>query len=141
MKNRRILYWIVNGLAAALMLLSAVPDLLRSAQAVAIVGHLGYPIYLLPFLGTAKTLGVVVLLVPGFHRIKEWAFAGLMFDVSGALYSHLSVGDPPSGWMPAFVALLLLGSAYLLYRRQLSVHGASYRDQHLGGGRAVECLP
>jgi hypothetical protein len=141
MKNRKIFYWIVTGLAAALMLLSSIPDLLRSAQAVAIVGHLGYPVYLLPFLGTAKALGVVVLLVPGFHRIKEWAFAGLIFDVSGALYSHLSVGDPASGWMPACVALLLLGSAYFLYRHQLSVHRAARCEQRLGDRRRVDCLP
>jgi hypothetical protein len=63
---------------------------------------------LLLFLGTAKTFGVLAVLAPGVSRIKEWAFAGLTFDVSGALYSHLSVGDSPSGWAPAVVALLLV---------------------------------
>jgi hypothetical protein len=46
------------------------------------------------FLGTAKILGVIAVLVPGAGRLKEWAYAGLIFDITGALYSHLSVGDP-----------------------------------------------
>ena len=56
--------------------------------------HLGYPTYLLPFVGTAKILGVAAVLFPGFGRVKEWAYAGLVFDLTGALHSHLSVGDP-----------------------------------------------
>jgi len=107
---------------AAFMLLASIPDLLGIPQAVSIFGHLGYPIYLLPFLGTAKTLGVVVVLVPGFRRLKEWAFAGLVFDLIGALYSHLSVGDSPSGWMPAVIGLILVGGSYLSYRRQPIPH-------------------
>jgi hypothetical protein len=101
------------------MLLASIPDVLRLPQAVSIFGHLGYPVYLLPFLGTAKTLGIVAILVPGLQRLKEWAYAGLVFDVIGALYSHLSVGDSPSGWMPALIGLVLVGGSYLSYRRQL----------------------
>ena len=77
------------------MLLASIPDVLRLPQAVSIFGHLGYPVYLLPFLGTAKTLGIIAVLVPAFQRLKEWAYAGLVFDVIGALYSHVSVCDPP----------------------------------------------
>jgi len=117
-KNSKALCWIVTGLMAAFMLSASIPDLLRIPEAVAIFGHLGYPSYLLPFLGTAKTLGVVVVLVPRFRRLKEWAFAGLVFDLIGALYSHLSVGDSPSGWMPAVIGLILVGGSYLSYRRR-----------------------
>ena len=108
--------WTITGLMAALLLLSAVPDVLRVPGALAIFKHLGYPSYLLRFLGTAKMLGVAAVLVPGLPRIKEWAFAGLTFDVSGALYSHLSVGDPPIAWMPALVALALICGSYVAYR-------------------------
>src|SRR5258705_6246417 len=52
----------------------------------------------IPDLGVAKTLGVLAVVVPGFPRLREWAYAGLTFDLSGALYSHLSVGDPASTW-------------------------------------------
>ena len=101
MKARSWIGWIVTGLMAALMVLSAVPDVLRIPAALSVFKHLGYPPYLLVFLGTAKMLGVATVLVPGVARLKEWAFAGLTFDLTGALYSHLSVGDPPSAWMPA----------------------------------------
>jgi hypothetical protein len=108
--------WIVTALMAALMLLSAVPDVLRMPDALMVFTRLGYPPYLLPLLGTAKILGVAAVLVPGLPRIKEWAFAGLTFDVTGALYSHLSIGDPPAAWMPAAVALALVSGSYVAYR-------------------------
>jgi DoxX-like protein len=111
--------WIVTSAMAALMVLSAVPDVLRIPGALMIFAHLGYPSYLLTFLGTAKILGVAAVLVPGMPRIKEWAFAGLTFDVSGALYSHLSVGDPATAWAPAVVALVLVTSAYAAHRTRL----------------------
>jgi uncharacterized membrane protein YphA (DoxX/SURF4 family) len=111
---------------ATLMLLSAIPDILQVNGAVTVFRHLGYPTYLLPFLGTAKTLGVIAILVPRFQRLKEWAFAGLLFDVTGALYSHLSVGDPLSAWAPAAVALIMVSGSYLIYRRQPIDQGGSH---------------
>src|SRR5215510_16366825 len=127
MRARNWIGWIVTGLMAALLLLSAVPDVLRVQGALLVFRHLGYPPYLLVFLGTAKILGVAAVLVPGFPRIKEWAFAGLMFDVSGALYSHLSVGDPPAVWMPAVLALALICGSYVAYRLRIE-REASSRD-------------
>lgn len=119
MKNK-IPYWIVTGLMAAFMLMASIPDVLRTPEARAIIGHLGYPIYLLPFLGTAKILGVTTILVPGIRRLKEWAYAGLTIDLTGALYSHLSVADPPAAWMFAVIGLLLVGVSYLLLRTATS---------------------
>ena len=116
MSARNRIGWIVTGLMATLLLLSAVPDVLRIPGALLVFKHLGYPPYLLVFLGTAKMLGVAAVLVPGLPRIKEWAFAGLTFDVTGALYSHLSIGDPPDAWMPALIALVLVGGSYVAYR-------------------------
>ena len=108
--------WAVAGLMAALMLVSAVPDVLRVPEAMTVFKHLGYPPYLLLFLGTAKMLGVAAVLAPGVRTLKEWAFAGLTFDLLGALYSHLSVNDPPSAWLPAVVGLVLMAASYLAYR-------------------------
>jgi hypothetical protein len=116
--KRRVWYWVVTVAAAAFMLLSAIPDLLQIPDAVSLFARLGYPRHLLPFLGTAKTLGALTILAPGAPRsLKEWAFAGLVFDLIGALYSHLSVGDPPSVWGPAVVGLVLVGSAYTAFRQ------------------------
>jgi hypothetical protein len=104
-KNAKTLYWIITSLMAAFMLLASIPDVLRLPQAVSIFGHLGYPVYLLPFLGTAKTLGIIAVLVPAFQRLKEWAYAGLVFDVIGAPFHTCRSATPPaagcrhsSGW-------------------------------------------
>jgi hypothetical protein len=71
-------------------------------------------------LGIAKTLGVFAILAPGVFWLKEWAYAGLIFDLIGALYSHVDVGDPPSAWALPVIGLLLVAGSYLVYRRQLT---------------------
>jgi uncharacterized membrane protein YphA (DoxX/SURF4 family) len=126
MKRTKILYWIFTGLMAAFMLMASIPDVLQIPDAVAIFKHLGYPTYLLPFIGIAKILGVVAVLVPGFQRLKEWAYAGLVFDLIGALYSHISVGDPPRNWLFAIIGLLLVFASYVFYRKKLN-----YETAHL----------
>jgi len=128
MKPQSWIDWTITGLMAALMLLSAIPDVLQIPGAVSVFRHLGYPPYLLLFLGTAKTLGVAAVLIPGLPKIKEWAFAGLMFDLTGAFYSHLSVGDPPSGWMPAVLGLVLVSSSHVAYRMRLDRTVTSGQD-------------
>ena len=124
-RDPKVLYRTVTGLTAVLMLLASIPDILQIPEAVSIFARLGYPRYLLPFLGTAKALGVAAIIVPGLPRLKEWAYAGLVFDLLGAVFSHLSVGDPPPAWIPAAVALLLVGGSYLLYRTQLAYRSRS----------------
>jgi hypothetical protein len=100
-----------------MFLAASIPDVVKSTEAVAVFSHLGYPHYLLPLLGTAKLLGVAALLIPGFAALKEWAYAGLTFDLAGALYSHISTGDGPGQWAFAAVGLVLVLASYLLYRR------------------------
>ena len=75
MKYFKTAYWIVTGLMAAFMLMASLPDVLRIPQAVSVFEHLGYPVFLLPFLGTAKILGVVAIVTPGVRTVKEWAYA------------------------------------------------------------------
>jgi hypothetical protein len=109
-------YWVVTGLMVAFMMLGSVPDVLQLEQAASFIRHLGYPSYLLPFLGIAKIVGIAAVLVPSLRTIKEWAYAGLVIDLTGALYSHLSVGDPVSVWAFPVIGLVLVGGSYLLYR-------------------------
>lgn len=123
MKGRSIIYWVVTGTFAAFMVLSAIPDVLRIPDAVAIFVHLGYPAYLLPFLGIAKVLGVAVALLPGFTRFKEWAYAGLVFDLLGALYSHLSVGDGVREWIFPLIGLTLAAGSYVTWRSRTAGKG------------------
>jgi hypothetical protein len=137
MKTHKRLYWILTGVMAAFMLMASVPDILRVPQAVALFTHLGYPPYLLPFIGIAKTLGVAAILVPGVPRLKEWAYAGLVFDLIGALYSHLAVGDPPSAWFLPVVGLLLVTGSYVFYRKALDAESRSFNNLSSGGVGAL----
>lgn len=118
MKKTKIMYWILTGLMSALMLMASVPDVLRVRQAIEMFAHLGYPAYLLPFIGVAKILGVAIVLVPGFPRLKEWAYAGLVFDLIGAFYSHVSVGDSANVWVFPIIALALVLGSYFFYRKR-----------------------
>lgn len=119
----RIAYWIVTILAALLLAASGVPDILLIPEAVEIFRHLGYPIYLLPFIGVAKILGAIAILQPWFPRLKEWAYAGLAFDVIGAAFSHLSVGDGIGGALAPIIGLILILTSYALYRRAATGSG------------------
>ena len=118
-KKLKITYWVFTGLFSALMMMASIPDILSVPEAVTIFKHLGYPTYLLPFIGVAKLLGIVAVLVPGFPRIKEWAYAGLCFDLIGALYSGLAVGDPISSVIPVLIGLILLTGSYIFYHKKL----------------------
>ena len=124
MKKINIFYWIVMGLMSALMLLSAFPDIMKSADALEFFKHLGYPEYLLPFIGVAKILGVAAVLIPRFPKLKEWAYAGLTFDTFGAFYSHISRGDGAENFAPALVALILVLGSYALYTKRSSFQNA-----------------
>ena len=113
----KIAYWIVTGLMAALLVISAVPDVLMVEGAVEMFAHLGYPRYLLPFIGVAKILGVLVVIIPSLPRsLKEWAYAGLVIDLVGALYSHFSVGDAAMFFIAPTLGLALVLGSYALYR-------------------------
>ncbi len=112
----KIAYWIVTVLMTAFITLSAIPDVLMVPGAVEIFQHLGYPTYIIPFIGVAKLLAVISVLVPGFNRLREWAYAGLVIDLVGAFYSHMAVGDPVSLWAPSVVALALVVASYFLYQ-------------------------
>jgi hypothetical protein len=118
MKRVTIAYWVFNGLFVAFMALGAVPDVISIPEAVELFDRLGYPRYLLPFVGIAKLFGAAAVLLPVPSTIKEWAYAGLTFDLVGALYSHLVVGDP--AWWGPVVPLVLLIPAYALYRKRLA---------------------
>jgi uncharacterized membrane protein YphA (DoxX/SURF4 family) len=87
------------------------------------ITHLGYPIYLLTLLGIWKILGVIVVLIPKFPLLKEWAYAGFFFLMTGAIFSHATVGDSVTKLLPSLLLLLLtLLSWYLrpLARKTIS---------------------
>jgi uncharacterized membrane protein YphA (DoxX/SURF4 family) len=120
MKKINILYWIFTGLLAAVMLMSGIQNAMSTPQSVDIVTkHLGYPAYFIPFIGVAKCLGVIAILIPGFPRIKEWAYAGFVYDLTGAVYSSISIGDPASQWWPILIFYVLIAGSYIFYHKKL----------------------
>jgi len=122
MKRTNIIYWILTILFAGFMLFSSIPDALRTPDAVKIVTtHLLYPTYFLVFIGVAKMLGSIAILIPGFPRIKEWAYAGLMFDLIAATYSMIAVGDPAKNWSFMLVFIALAAASYIYYHKKLKL--------------------
>ncbi|MDQ0113300.1 hypothetical protein J2T15_002741 [Paenibacillus harenae] len=116
MRKMIVIYWICTGLVALLMGVGSIPNLLSSADSLALFQQLGYPAYLLPFLGAAKLLGVIAITLPGFPKIKEWAYAGLTFDLAGATYSFLAIGKPNESIFMILGFLAIAGS-YVTYHK------------------------
>ncbi|HMI04213.1 MAG TPA: DoxX family protein [Pedobacter sp.] len=92
-KRNKIIYWIATVWLALGMLSTGIVQLIKMKEEVAMMIKLGYPVYLLTILGIWKILGVVAVLIPKFPLLKEWAYAGFFFAMSGAVFSHLAVGD------------------------------------------------
>ena len=109
MKNLRTIgYWATTGLLTLMVVSGGVAELLRRPENVAGMAQLGYPVYVLTILGSWKVLGAAALLVPGLPRLKEWAYAGIFFNMTGAAASHLASGD--ASWHAA-VTLAFAGLA------------------------------
>lgn len=118
MKKISILYWVFTGLFAFMMFGSAIPDVLSAQVAKDGFQKINMPPYLLPFLGIAKVAGVAAILVPGYPRLKEWAYAGLMFDLIGATYSIFAAGQPVANWAPMVLPLSLAAASYIFYHKR-----------------------
>lgn len=117
MKSSKIAYWIITILFAGFMTFSAVPDMLVIPEAVTFMNHLGYPHYFIAFIGVAKLLGVIAILIPGYYRIKEWAYAGLCFDLIGAGYSIIATDGLMVQTLFMVLPLTFLFASYFLYRK------------------------
>jgi uncharacterized membrane protein YphA (DoxX/SURF4 family) len=117
MKTRRIGYWATTTIVALELLVGGASDLVHG-RALLVIGdpvaqvlaYLGYPMYLLTILGWWKLLGAIVLLAPRFPRLKEWAYAGAFFDLTGAAVSFALRGDSADAIAPLFLAALVLAS-------------------------------
>lgn len=92
-KRNKIIYWVATSLLAFGMLQSGIFAVLKTKEWIDLVTGLGYPVYFLTLLGVWKILGVIAILIPRFKLLKEWAYAGFFFAMSGALVSHLACGD------------------------------------------------
>jgi hypothetical protein len=112
-KKNIIIYWTSTILLALGMFSGGLAQLLRVRESVAGVVHIGYPLYFLSIIGIWKILGVVVILTPKLPLLKEWAYAGFFFAMTGALISHIAAGDGfPELVAPLIFALLAVVSWY-----------------------------
>jgi len=121
MKLTKIIYWTSTGLFAAFMLFSAIPDIMMVEGAKVFMTHLGYPLYFIPFIGVAKLLGSLAILIPSFKKIKEWAYAGLIFDLIGAVYSNIMVDGFQPGMLMMFVVFGVVITSYLYNQKYYAV--------------------
>src|SRR5881396_1872577 len=113
-KRNKIIYWISTAWLALGMLSTGAVQVLRVKAEGALappgvygISQLGYPIYFLTILGVWKILGVVAVLIPKFPLLKQWTYAGFFFAMSGAIFSHIAVGDPVKENIPALLLLIL----------------------------------
>ena len=121
-KTTNLLYWIFTILFAALMAFTAVPNLLNTPESIQLIhDSLGYPVYFIPFIGLAKLLGVIAILIPGLNKIKEWAYAGLFFDLTSSIYSGIAASGKFDPMMITMLIWIVPGIiSYVLWSKRMS---------------------
>lgn len=112
-KRNLIIYWAATALLSVGMLGSGISQILHAKEMEELITHIGYPSYVLTILGVWKVLGVVAILIPKFKLLKEWAYAGFFFLMTGAFISHLAMGDAGKAiFGPLFQTIFVLLSWY-----------------------------
>ena len=111
-KRNKIIYWIATIWLSLGMISTGVVQLLKlkgdGPGSLESMTHLGYPAYFVTILGISKVLGVVALLIPKFSLLKEWAYAGFFFMMSGAIFTHIAAGNSMSEIFPSLLLLILI---------------------------------
>jgi hypothetical protein len=126
-KTTNILYWVFTILFAGLMIFSAIPNIILDENTMEIfVKGLGYPAYFIQLLGIGKLLGSIAILIPGLNKtIKEWAYAGLFFDLIGATYSGIAASkgnvDPAMLGMLIWIVPGIL--SYVFWKKKMKAEG------------------
>ena len=121
-KSTNIIYWVSTIIFSALMIFSASGGIQPSAQAIQILHDgMGYPIYFIQFISIAKLLGSVAILIPGLNRsLKEWAYAGLFFDLAGAIYSGVASAGKFDVMMLTLLAWVIPGIvSYIFWHKRI----------------------
>jgi uncharacterized membrane protein YphA (DoxX/SURF4 family) len=106
-KRNRIIYWIATVWLALGMVSTGVVQILKMPEEVSNFTSLGYPLYLMTLLGVWKLLGSIAILIPKLQVLKEWAYAGFFFVMTGAIISHLVMQHPASEIFPSLLLLVL----------------------------------
>lgn len=107
-KKNKIIYWVATLFLSLGMLAGGIQQMLQIGGYNEIVTRLGYPLYMLSILGVWKILGVVAILSPGFPVVKEWAYAGFFFVMTGAAISHIVTKEPFVEVIPSLTLLIAI---------------------------------
>jgi len=104
--SKNAVYWLATAVLAVELVVGGVWDILRAPQVRVVIDRLGYPAYFLVILGIWKLLGAVAVIVPRFPLLKEWAYAGVVFNLTGALASNVASGVTDTGTL-AYLVLMM----------------------------------
>lgn len=110
----RAVYWGATGVAAIAFIVPGLQNLLRADHVVQDMTALGYPAYFMTILGAWKILGALAIVMPGLPRLKEWAYAGMFFDLSGAAISRAVAGDDIAMIFPPLAVAIIVGLSWWL---------------------------
>jgi hypothetical protein len=128
-KTINILYWVFTILFSALMIFSSYGSIIVNDDAKKLIhDQLGYPVYFIPFTGIAKLIGAIVILIPGLKTIKEWAYAGLFFDLVAVVYSGIALSgtvDPMMSFMLIWFVPGIL--SYIFWKKKMKLETPSTR--------------
>ena len=112
-KRNKIIYWIATALLCFGMTASGISQILHLKEMNELISHVGYPLYFMYIIGVWKLLGVIAILIPKYPLLKEWAYAGFFFILTGALISHLFMGDFGNAiFGPLFQTIFVIVSWY-----------------------------
>ena len=112
-KRNKIIYWIATAWLSLGMISTGIVQIIHQEEEVQKMTSMGYPMYFLTIIGAWKILGAVAILIPNYPLLKEWAYAGFFFVTTGALFSHITMGDGAGDTMPSvFLMTLMLVSWY-----------------------------
>ncbi|MCP9767228.1 DoxX family protein [Lacihabitans sp. LS3-19] len=106
-KRNKIIYWVATLWLALGMTSTGIVQIIKMDEEVQNFSNLGFPLYLMTLIGVWKILGVIVILIPKFPLVKEWAYAGFFFTMTGAIISHLAIGEPIVKTFPPLLLLIL----------------------------------
>jgi hypothetical protein len=122
-KTINILYWVFTILFAALMIYSSYGSILVNEESKKLIhDQLGYPVYFIPFTGYAKLVGAIVILIPGLKTIKEWAYAGLFFDLIAVVYSVIALSGTVDPMMAFMLMWFIPGIlSYILWHKKMKL--------------------
>lgn len=117
MRNKKIIYWSVTGLFSAYMILTAIPNVTLEPQSVTMITGLGYPEYFIRMIGIAKIIGAIAILLPNLRRLKEWAYAGLFFDLAAATISIVMMGGLNAQIIFMIIPIIFLFVSYYYWHQ------------------------